>query len=123
MTLVITVVPSECVIMPDSTTGPLHAATPTNCPVERVVVNLPCSRAALLAAFCSVSTWASIKEGIMTRHKATTIHYIDGSARPIAANGIVFDEPKFLGAVVRKICPRTVPIAPSAPGVMPDQMR
>src|SRR5262245_6041314 len=96
----------EVVIVPDATTTTLPTRAKSICEMEYVIVNLYCSHATDRPTFCTMTIWHCVQPVIMPCHESSafeTINAATGSIDPI--DGVVFNKPKFIRAVIWKISP------------------
>ena len=96
--------------MPNAAAGTLGSAK-RDCPKKRIVINLDSTHAAHRPAFSAMTVRLRVPPIIMSGDVSSPVGAINSSADYASAypfNSIIFHEPKFVGAVIRKIGPRTV---------------
>ena len=99
--------------MPNAGAGTLSSAE-RDCPKKRIIINLVGSHAAHGRTFSAVAVRRCVLPVIMPGHISSTVGAINPStdcANTIALDGVILYEPKFVGAVIRKIGPRTVAVS------------
>ena len=83
-------------------------------PKKRIVINLDSTHAAHSPTFSAVAVRRCVLPVIMPGHVSSTAAAINPSAdcaNTCALDGVILYEPKFVGAVIRKIGPRTVAVS------------